>query len=216
MMKRFSAAFTLIEILVVIAIIAVLIGLLFPAYRSAQEKAKVTQDMNNLRQIGLGTQMYLNDHDGAFFLPSANWMTELHPKYLPAWKTFQSPFDRRTPSETDASAPVSYGFNAKAQGATGSALLSDQIVNPSAFILYAPSQPFTDKVGTTTSLTVSKDNVGPGGADAGGTHNNGKRIDACMADLHVENMSWVDFKTDSGNQTALQRWNPSGTAPVTP
>ncbi len=208
MTTQFSRAFTLIEMLVVIAIIAILIAMLYPAVSGMQERGKITQDMNNLRQVGLAAQMYLNDNDGAFFLPTENWMQKLHPKYLGSWKVFQSPFDKRNTSEIDASAPISYGLNVNAHGtATSDPLLSDKITNSSVFILFAPTQPFT-KIGTGTDVNVFKTNAGSGGANAGGTHNRGKRIDACMADSHVENMSWDDFKTDTGSTTATQRWTP--------
>ncbi|MEM7314952.1 MAG: DUF1559 domain-containing protein [Planctomycetota bacterium] len=51
-------AFTLVELLVVIAIIGVLIGLLLPAVQSARESARRTQCRNNLRQIGLAILGY--------------------------------------------------------------------------------------------------------------------------------------------------------------
>jgi prepilin-type N-terminal cleavage/methylation domain-containing protein len=62
--NRQKTAFTLIEILIVIAIIAILAALLLPALSMGKVKAQRISCMNNLRQLGVGCQVYSADNDG--------------------------------------------------------------------------------------------------------------------------------------------------------
>ena len=58
--------FTLIELLVVIAIIAILAAILFPVFARAREQARKSSCLSNIKQLGLGMLMYLQDYDERF------------------------------------------------------------------------------------------------------------------------------------------------------
>jgi len=63
---RKAHGFTLIELLVVIAIIAILAAILFPVFARARAKAQQNNCLSNIKQLALGTLMYVSDYDDRF------------------------------------------------------------------------------------------------------------------------------------------------------
>jgi len=71
--RNFQQAFTLIELLVCIAVIGILAGILLPVLSRAKAKAQAIQCINNLKQWGLATQLYVTDNDD--YLPKEGLAT---------------------------------------------------------------------------------------------------------------------------------------------
>ena len=117
-------AVTLIELLIVFAMIALLIGLLIPAIGFAREKASRQICRGNLRQISAAVLMY--GQENADRLPEASWMPSVSPAPLPTKRpifladvllpflggqaaVFRCPADR--PGRNQRPSPVPRGWN---------------------------------------------------------------------------------------------------------
>jgi type II secretory pathway pseudopilin PulG len=223
-------AFTLIELVVVIATIFILGALTLRVSTGVLERGKAIKDLSNLRQIGAATQMYMNDNNGVFpGSATLTWMSQLeqNQKYLSSWRVLESPFDKRSTSEVgDGTTRVSYGINNNVYS-SGVAISADKITKPVTFIVFAPAQDSSNTVnfqGTALNpgaqgirITGSNNTVtsNPGGVPLGGTSNNRIKINALCADWHAETMPWsgtgpaFTHTSNLGNDTDAQyRWSP--------
>lgn len=109
---RSKRGLTLIECLVVLAIIAILIALLLPNVRTSRGSARRVQCKNNLKQIGLALHNY---HDVYGALPPA-YTVDAEGKPLHSWRTLILPFieQKRLYDGIDLSKPWDDPVNAKA------------------------------------------------------------------------------------------------------
>lgn len=137
-------AFTLIELLVVVAIIAILAALLLPALKSARDKAKDAQCLNNLRQLALANQLYSDDYGGEvapYATPGGSfrfqWMLDAYlgvsgsyptTARSPVWDCPTNP-SFKTAGGVRADGLLSYMYNA-AMGAVSPGLKSSGVQTP--------------------------------------------------------------------------------------
>ena len=83
------AGFTLIEILIVISIVAILAAILFAAFSRARGIARTTVCQNNLHQIGVAMNLYVQEHDGHY--PGASGWADVLLPYIKDKQVFVCP-----------------------------------------------------------------------------------------------------------------------------
>lgn len=203
------SAFTLIELLVVIVLIAILTTFVLSDYQKFIEYANATEDLSNLRQLGIATNLYLNDNG---YLMGQTWPDDLTPAYAPNWKVFHSPFDKRSSNENSDDPPVSYDFNCSLWGKR-----AGQIVSLSNCILFAPLTADASTLqfisteyqpGLPAPLSIESNGEG----STGGTHLNRSQITVIFCDLHTVSMPMLTFHSqmpnpDSSSSVRDIRWN---------
>ena len=130
------SAFTLIELLVVIAIIAILAAMLLPALARAKEEGRRIACLNNLKELDLACQMYVNDNQGAY-PPRDNtsrWPDRLYDEYGRNIKIMLCPTD------------ITAGTDPQTIGSSPSNNVAD--ASPRSYLINGWNDYFADRLGT--------------------------------------------------------------------
>ena len=146
---RKSQAFTLVELLVVISIIALLVAILLPTLNRAREQAKTVVCLSNMRQMSLATLMFAYEHDeslplgteahsasGATTSEQGTWLKELD-RYTEQPLLYRCPSDRSVYFDT----PYTDGRYRKTSYATNFYLSGELVTYDKYFKLSALRQP---------------------------------------------------------------------------
>ncbi len=119
-----KSGFTLIEVLVVIAIIGVLVALIMPAVQSAREAARRTQCLNNLKQHGIALNTYITSND-ALPIGYISWSSSSGVAPGWAWSAAILPQLEQGPtySSINIKLPIDFPDNVTARTATQAILI---------------------------------------------------------------------------------------------
>ncbi|MHB9035464.1 MAG: type II secretion system protein [Armatimonadota bacterium] len=88
-----TRGFTIVELLVVVVVLAILSAIAFPVFTKTKETAKISECLSNMRQIGMGLRMYMDDYGDRFpaAVPFGSW-DYWHPKHRQTLQELLQPY----------------------------------------------------------------------------------------------------------------------------
>lgn len=209
-----SGGFTLVEILVVLAVIGLLAALLFPVFARVRENGRATQCAAHLRQVDLALAQYEEDNDG--YYPEAGaevswdaidpqtgrgpWMQQIYP-YTGNAQLYACPSDIVSKYSYFLSARVAY-----LEKGTFAAVNERRIQFPAAFVLAGDTVGFhaddADKDDYTQNCVGGEANGTP--SELWQRHNGGQNI--AFADGHVKRFSAFNPDLMTFAYTSMRGW----------
>jgi prepilin-type N-terminal cleavage/methylation domain-containing protein/prepilin-type processing-associated H-X9-DG protein len=220
---RLRSLFTLIELLIVIAILAILMTLLLPAIGKAKTRAKEIVCAGNLKQIGCGTMLWIQDNQDRFYPlynSSGLWYGNAasgagawdgnnpSASMIPAWLTCPSNLSPEKLNHTYNSVAanwinLSYGYNVRYYSpGSFSPVLITQIRRPSKSF-YAGDAFYPEQTGTVYgSLGISRASADK--SPVAKLHSAGKGANLLFTDGHTAYWDYDFIMTDN---TALGMWD---------
>ena len=213
-------AFTLIEILVVVAIIALLAAIIFPTFARVRENGRAIACVSNLKQIGMALNMYAEDNNGFHPIAGADiswnaidpvtkngpWMQQMQ-EYLKSTKVL------KCPSDGDSEYSYFLGSRAAYLSATPNAFAATdmrRIQYVSAFVIGGDT---FSRNGSFAITDADKDDYSQNciGGNAGGTpsiewrrHNGGQNV--LFADAHVKRFIYFNPELMTFRYDVMSGW----------
>lgn len=215
--------FTLIELLIVISILTILGGMLFPVFARAREAARQATCLTGERQLGLALALYSQDYDehlpaGTVGTRGQGWAGQVYP-FVKHVDLYRCPDDATEEEKGDPSLLISYAMNCNVAGISQASFSAPSLT----VLLFEVNDSFADvKIAEMTSPTgrgLPQDNCPlcgkPFGADYYATGNLGEVTPPLSTTLRPYHNPTSNFLAADGHVKALHGENisPGGDAP---